>query len=327
MRRLPTVVPFALLALVWGSSFLLIAVALRGLDPGQVAGGRILLGATALLAVVTVTRHRLPRGLRVWGHLAVVGVLLCVVPFWLFAVAEERISSGLASILNATTPLMTAAITLVALRCERPDVRRLVALLVGLVGVVVVMAPWAPGDGSGGGSAAAADPVGVLACLGATACYGAAFVYLRRFVVPLGLQPLAVAAGQVGAAAGVTLLLSPWLLAGGLPTREGAATSVVALVALGVLGTGLAYVWNTRVVTDWGATRAASVTYLTPLVGVVAGAVVLDERVGWHQSLGAALVLAGALLARPARVTGRRARRPVLGGPRRPGTAPHPTAR
>jgi drug/metabolite transporter (DMT)-like permease len=278
-------VPFALLATVWGCSFALIAVSLRSFAPGQVAGGRIAVGALALLALSAATRTRLPRGARAWGHLTVVGVLLCVVPMWLFALAERSVPSSLASILNATTPLMTAAVATAALPAERLDPRRLGALLLGAGGVVLVVGPWRAGG--------SVDPGGVLACLGATACYGAGFVHLRRRVAPLGLPPVAVATGQVTGAAAVVVLAAPVLAAGPVTPRPDA---VAALTVLGAVGTGLAYVWNARVVAAWGATRASAVTYLAPVVGVAVGVLALGERLAWHQPVGGVVVLAGVLL-------------------------------
>ncbi|CAA9250034.1 MAG: Permease of the drug/metabolite transporter (DMT) superfamily [uncultured Corynebacteriales bacterium] len=167
---------FLALALVWGSSFLFIKIALEGLSPGQVVLGRLGVGALALVLLMVVLRHPPPRDPVVWGHLAVVGVLLCVAPFLLFAWAEEHISSGLASIYNATTPLMTSVVALAALREEQLTRARTVGLLTGFAGVLVVFGPW---QGLDGGATLAQ-----AACLAATASYGVAFVYLRRYVSP-----------------------------------------------------------------------------------------------------------------------------------------------
>ena len=127
------------LALVWGASFLFIKVGLEGLSPAQVVLGRLTAGAVSLVVVTTVTRRPLPRERVVWGHMFVVALLLCVVPFLLFSWAETRISSGLASIYNATTPLMTMLVALAALPSERPTRTRLLGLLVGFAGVVLVL--------------------------------------------------------------------------------------------------------------------------------------------------------------------------------------------
>lgn len=135
------------------------------------------------------------------GHLLVVGLLLCVVPFLLFAWAERHISSNLASVYNATTPLMTMAVAMLVLSSEPRTCDKTLGLLLGIVGVIVVLAPW---NGLGHSGLA-----GQLVCLGATACYGMGFTYLRRFVTPLALPSASVAAVQVSLAAVVMLALTP----------------------------------------------------------------------------------------------------------------------
>lgn len=281
-RRVPTVLQFVVLALVWGSSFLFIKVGLEGMSAGQVVLGRMLSGAITLLVTAAVMRQPLPRDRAVWGHLLVVAILLCVAPFLLFCWAEGRISSGLASIYNATTPLMTMAVAMVALPSEPRTRDRLVGLVLGFLGVLVILSPW---HGLQQTSIA-----GQLACLGATACYGAGFTYLRRFVSPRGLPAVSVACVQVGLGALVMLLLTPVVALGPMHLD---AKVVACVVALGALGTGLAYVWNTNIVADWGATNASTVTYLTPLVGVVLGVVFLGEHLTWSEPIGAVLVVVG----------------------------------
>ncbi len=273
---------YVALTLAWGSSFLLIKIGLEGLSPTQVVLGRLVAGALALGAITAVTRQALPREPAVYAHLGVVAVLLCVVPFTLFAWAEERISSGLASIYNATTPLMTALVALALLPSERLTRARAVGLATGFVGVVVVLGPW---QGLSGGTALAQ-----AACLGATASYGLAFVHLRRWISPRGLGAVPVATVQVGLAAVLALVLAP--LVATEPVQL-TARVVLAVLVLGVVGTGFAYVWNTGVVAGWGATGASTVTYLTPLVGVVLGVAVLGEDVAWHQPVGALVVVLG----------------------------------
>ncbi|WP_353112354.1 DMT family transporter [Microbacterium sp.] len=285
-RQRTILAQFVLLALIWGSSFLFVAVGLTGLSPVQVVLGRLVSGAIALALICAIGRRRLPRSPAVWGHLFVVGLLLCVFPFLLFAWAQQGISSGLASIYNATTPLMTVLVSLVALRAERPTRAGILGLIVGFCGVLIVLGPW---NGLGGGDAWAQ-----AACLGATACYGTAFVYLRRFVAPRGLDAIPVATVQVGLGAAVMLLLAPFIAM--TPVRVSPAV-VLAILALGALGTGVAYVWNTNIVAAWGATNASTVTYLTPVVGVALGVLVLSETVTWNEPVGAVVVILGIAVA------------------------------
>ncbi|MGN6609078.1 MAG: DMT family transporter, partial [Jatrophihabitans sp.] len=239
-------------------------------------------GAVTLLLLSAAGRRRLPPAGAVWVHLGVIAVLWCVVPFLLFAWAERHVSSGLASIYNATTPLMTILAALVALPAERLTPARLGGLLTGFVGVLVVLGPW---QGLGGG-----DALAQLGLLAATACYGTAFVWFRRFVAPHGLPAVTVATVQVGLAAAMLLVISPWVASAPVHLSWKVVGSVL---ALGMFGTGLAYLWNTNVINAWGATNASTVTYLTPVVGVALGAIVLDEGVRWNEPVGAALVIVG----------------------------------
>ena len=290
-------VQFVLTGIVWGSSFLFIAVALTGMTPAQVAGGRLLFGALALAAVVAVRRERLPRTVRVWAHLCVLSVSFCVVPFLLFAWAEQHVSSGLASIFNATTPIMTAIMAWAVFRVERLRPGQLVGIAVGILGVVVIIAPGAVADVGG-------STVAQLALLGATACYGFSLAYMRRFLGNAGLSGIAFAFGYIGPAAALMVLLSPMILAE--PMRL-APEVIASIVALGVLGTGLAYVWNQNTLRAWGPTRASTVTYITPVVGVFLGILVLGERLTWNEPAGAAVVFLGILLVQERIRLGRRA--------------------
>lgn len=276
---------YVLLALTWGASFFFVSVSLQGLSPAQIVLARLVAGAIALGLVSLVTRQALPRKPVVWMHLLVVAVTLCVVPFLLFAWAQQYIPSSIASILNATTPLMTMLVATIALPAERPTRSRLAGLLLGFLGVILVLAPW---RGSGAG-----ELVGYLACLGATASYGVAFVYLRRFVAPRRLAAIPVATVQVSLAAAVMLVLAPFTA---LQPVTLSPEIVLSVLAVGVIGTGLAYVWNTNIVTAWGATPASTVTYLTPVVGVALGVAILGERLGWYQPVGAVLVILGILV-------------------------------
>lgn len=168
-----------------------IKVGLRGLSALQVAAARLDFGALTLMSLLVLLRVPLPREIKVWGHIAVVSLTLCVMPFVLYPWAEQTIDSGLASIYNAATPLMTTLVTLLALRAERPNRTQLLGLALGFLGVCVVLAPWQL-IGRGG------PVLAQFACLAATLSYGIGFVYMRKYVTPLRLPALTVAAIQVG---------------------------------------------------------------------------------------------------------------------------------
>lgn len=274
---------FGALAVIWGCSFAFIQIGLRALSPVQVAAGRLGLGAAALLIVAAVTHTRLPRSRNTWVHLTVVAAVLNAVPFTLFAYGQQHISSVLAGIINAATPLATLAVIILAFPEERPTAERVAGLMVGFAGVLVVLGAW---RGFSGGALA-----GVLACLGAVGSYGIAFPYARRYLSPIGEPAIALATGQVSVAA--LQMLPVVLLTGVQPRGDLTVMIVAAMLALGVFSSGFAYILNYRIVELAGASTASTVTYLTPLVAAVVGVSLLGESVSWNQPIGGAIVLLG----------------------------------
>ncbi|MEU3460023.1 DMT family transporter [Streptomyces sp. NPDC006733] len=299
-----------LLAVIWGSSFLLMKVGVGVLPPAYVTLVRLAVGAVTLLVWLRATGARLPRGARVWGHLAVTGALVNVAPFTLFAWGEQRVSSVVAGIFNAATPLLTMVVVSVALPGERPGARRLLGMPIGFAGVLVVLGVWRGADGS--------DLAGQLACLAAAGCYAVGFPYAQRFLAGRPESTVSLSAAQVVVATAEAAVLAP-LVSGGLPSTgpDGwSPSAVVALLLLGVLGTGVAYLLNYRVIRRAGAVAASTVTYLMPLVAVVAGAVLLGEGMTWNQPVGALVVLLGVAV-------GRRGTPSGAAAPGGGGTSPH----
>ena len=281
---------YALVALTWGSSFLFAKIGLDGLAPQQVATVRTVLGGVTLVVVLLATRRRWPREPRTWAHLAVVAVFLNAVPSSLMAWAEQTVPSGLASIYNATTPIMTLAALAVLVPSERLRGRQVLGIVLGIVGVLVLVGPW---DVLTDPEVLASVP-GQVALLGMTASYGIGLAYLRRVAVASAYDPVTLATVQLTLASGMLLLVAP-VIATGPVELDG--RIVAAMIALGCVGTGLAYAWNTRLVQAWGAGRASTVTYLTPVVGVALGVLVLGERVRWNEPVGGLVVLLGIALA------------------------------
>ena len=290
-RSVPWQVLFFALGLIWGCSFLFIKLGLESFTPVQVAFGRLAIGALTLLLVARLTGTRLPSARSTWRHLVVTGLLFCSIPFTLFAYGETHVSSILAGIINAATPLATLAVTLLAFPEERPTRERIVGLLVGFAGVLVVLGVW---TGFPGGELA-----GVVACMLAVVCYGIAFPYTRRHLARTGDGPIALATGQVllGMLFLVPIVALEAFLGGGGIVTPIAADTVIGMLALGALGSGIAYVLNTRIVLVAGGTVASSVTYLTPIVAVVAGVAFLGEPVAWYQLVGTLVVLLGVAVA------------------------------
>jgi drug/metabolite transporter (DMT)-like permease len=261
---------FVLLSAIWGASFALIKVAVdAGVAPVWVALWRCLFGALALWVICLTQRAPIPRGRRTWGHAAVVAALLNAAPFTLFAYGETQVSSLLAGIWNATTPLTTLMFVLVLVPKEHPTTRRVLGLLLGFAGVLVVLGVWRAVDGG--------LLFGSLACLAATTCYGAGFAYTRRFFSGRAESASALSAVQITCATVELALITP--LIGDAPTWPGLGASA-SLVMLGAVGTGVAYILNLTVIRAAGSTIASTVTYVTPLWSTLLGAVLLAEPTG-----------------------------------------------
>lgn len=283
-----------LLAAIWGLSFVFIKVADEALAPLQVALGRMIFGSLVLIVVLVGRRDRLPRGGAVWWHLGVAGLLFNAVPFSLFAYGEQHVSSVVAGIDNATTPLLTVPFVLLLLPGERPTSERVAGLGVGFLGVLVVLGIW---RGIGGPALA-----GNLACLAAAACYGLAFAYARRFLTGRSESVVSLSTGQLLIGTLELAIVTPFTAAAPatLPGRV-----VLSVVLLGAFGTGVAYVLNNTVIRAVGATTASTVTYVVPLFATVAGISVLGESLSWNEPVGALIVIAGVAVAQ-----GRLRRRP-----------------
>lgn len=282
--------PFVLVSAIWGGSFLFIKVAVGALHPAYVAGGRVWLGAATLLLVVACLRLRLPRGAAVWGHLSVTAVFANAVPFLLFAYAEQQVSSIVAGLWNATVPVLTTLVAWAVVRVERPTGRALLGLPVGVLGVAVLLGPWQGGlAGQAGGH---------LACLGAALSYAFGFSYAARHLAARSESAPALVAGQFLAGSAALAVAAP-LLAGGLPTASAFTPPVVgSLVALGALGSAVAYLLNHHLMRTVGAVATTLSTYVIPVFSTVAGLVVLDEGLSWNQPVGGVVILAAVAVAR-----------------------------
>ncbi|MCG7205627.1 DMT family transporter [Streptomyces arenae] len=271
----------AVLALLWGSTFLWTELALRGLSPLQVTFARCAIGALVLVVACYASGHRLPTAGPVWRHIVVAALFCNALPFALFSVGQQTVDSGLAGVLNATTPLWSVilGLTLGSERGLRPV--RLAGLLLGFTGTIVIFAPWRTTGATGWGA---------LAILGAAASYAIAFTYMGRTLVRRGTPTISLSAAQLVAASGLTALAVP---IGGLDAIDPGPTVLVAAVVLSVCCTAVTFHLTYRIINDEGATDAAVVGYLLPVVSVLLGAVVLGEDLNVRVVLGMAVVLLG----------------------------------
>jgi drug/metabolite transporter (DMT)-like permease len=273
---------FAALGLIWGSSFLWIKIGVQELDPFTLVGWRLLFGTLGMVAVIATRRPPFPRQRSTWINFAVLGTINTALPFVLITWGEKSIDSAVASVLNSTVPLFTLVMAQVFLRDEPITARKALGLLVGFGGVLVLMARDLDPSGLQSGV------LGQLAVLLAALSYGAASVFARRTmrdVSPLvqAFLPMAFAdvlvwsiATQAGDPGRLPVLASTW----------------IALLWLGLLGSCAAYVIFYHLLHAVGATRTTMVTYVFPAVGMALGVVFLKERADWHLLVGAALVIA-----------------------------------
>ncbi len=273
------------LGLVWGCSFIFIELGLVFLSPFGVTFVRCALGAITLLIFAKARKVDLPKGKSIWKKLWVVAMLLNVVPGVLFAFAQQYITSALAGIINAITPLMTLIFMLLIFREEKIKREQVYGLLIGALGVMTVVGVWKELGGN--------QLIGVIALLIAVSCYGASYPYSTRNVIPLGLKPEALATGQLLMA---TMTLLPLFIFDGFSSNNYESRSIIAMLCLGIFGSGFAYIWNFSVTAAAGSAIGSTVTYITPVVAVIVGWLYLNEEIAWHEPVGALVVIIGALL-------------------------------
>ena len=275
------------LSVLWGGSFLFIGVAVQELPPLTIVALRVVLAALALHGALRWMGLRMPSGTRAWAAFCGMGLLNNAIPFTLIVWGQSHIASGLASILNATTPLFTVLVAHGLTSDERMSGRRLAGVLIGFAGVAVMI----------GGAALHSlgiDVAAQVAVLGAAISYAFAGVFGRRFKA-LGIVPMVTATGQVTASSAMLLPLAllvdhPWSLP--IPS----AATIAAMLALALVSTAFAYFLFFRLLSSAGATNTALVTFLIPVSAVLFGATLLGERLAARHFAGMALIAGGLVL-------------------------------
>lgn len=272
---------FFALGFIWGSSYLFIKLAVDDFGTFTLVALRLTVGSLLIWTVVRIAGQALPRERRIYGHLLVMAIINITIPFLLITWAEQSVASSLAAILTSPVPLIAIVLSALFLHDEPLRVNGLTGLVVGFVGVVIVTSRGLTAEGS--------SITGEIALLGAAFSYACGAVYARRNV--RGLAPMIPAAFQVTFAAVITGVLAlviehPW-------TARPDAQAVFSILWLGILGSGVAYLFVFRLFAHWGATRTTLVAYLLPVVGIVLGYLVLQEPVDGRLIVGTALVIAG----------------------------------
>ena len=272
-----------LLSILWGGSFFFNGVVLKELPPFTLVLLRVALAAFMLLPLLWLYRIRFPTGLSGWKPFIAIGLFNNVLPFSLIVVGQTYIPSGLASILNATTPLFTVAV-MTAAGEEKLQARRVAGVMVGLIGVIILH-----GDGFG---LERGQGLGVLLCLAAALSYGVSALVARR--LPSDVPPLGAATFQMLVSTAMMVVVAgaverPWQLP--MP----GATTWLAVIGLAALSTALAYIVFFQILRRSGATNVMLVTLLIPVTAILLGVLVLGETISLREIAGA-LVIGSALL-------------------------------
>lgn len=282
-----------LLSIIWGGSFFFGKVAIAEIPPLTMVLTRVIIGALALFLIARMSGIRISLDRRLAVEFAVMAVIANIIPFGLIAWSQQHLPSGLSSILNAATPLFTVLVAQTFTRDEKFTVGKLMGVLLGFIGVAVMMGPALLGQLGGYHLPAQ------LAAIGATISYGFAAVYGRRFrkIPPLAVALLQLTASSLLLLPAALAIDKPWLLP--MPSLH----VLAALVGLGVLSTGIAYILYFRVLARNGATNISLVTFLVPVSAILLGALVLDEALEPREFIGFGLIALGlaAIDGRPAR--------------------------
>lgn len=272
------------LSALWGGSFFFVGVAIAELSPLMIVTVRLLFAAVALWVLALSMGYKIPRSRKIWQAFIGMGILNNAIPFMLIVWSQTHITSGLAAILNATTPIFTVVIAGILLADERMTKSKVVGVVIGFVGVIVLVGPSAM---SGFGS----NIVAQLAVLAAAVCYGVAGVYGRRYRT-MGIAPMMAAAGQITASA---LLLLPFALLYVSPSQFAEVSTHIwlAIAALAIFSTALAYILYFRILASSGATNVVLVTFLVPVSAVLLGFFFLGEQLNPEHFIGMAIIAVG----------------------------------
>lgn len=270
-----------ILSVLWGGSFFFSEIALRDLQPLTVVLCRVSLAAIALISFVYLSGQRMPNSAKIWKAFLVMGALNNLIPFSLIVWGQTQINSSLAAILNATTPVFTVVLVHFLTHDEHLTFNRLLGVLLGLSGVIVLVGPEVLRGLN-------LQSLGLFAVLGAALSYSFAGIYGRRFQE---ISPTVTAAGMV---ASTTVMMLPLALILERPwTAKPSAIAWIALLALGLFCTAIAYIIYFRILAVAGATNLLLVTFLIPFSASILGVFVLGEKLDWTAFVGMALILTG----------------------------------
>ena len=273
------------LILIWGTSFLLINRSLIFFTPEQVAGFRLFIGAIVMLTALFINGKRLPKLGPAWLHFLIIAVVANLLPFWMIALGQTTISSGMAGLLMAAMPLVTLVLAHIFLVNEKLNRFKLMGFVVGISGVLFILGPTLLTSSN--------SLVGSLLVLAAACCYASGTIFTKRLPV---YDPLVASTGTLICAGLVSFLIWPNLFDFSL--LDVPFISGFSIVFLGVFPTAMAMLLYFHIINRAGATFLSNINYVIPVVAYFSGALVLGEVVVWHDILALLLIIAGIVLSR-----------------------------
>jgi drug/metabolite transporter (DMT)-like permease len=286
---------FALLGVIWGTSFIFTKWAAVWITPGQIVLLRVLFGFAPVLVAARASRSLRWWHLRHAHHFLVMALLATVIYYFAFAKGTALLLSSVAGMLSGAIPLFSFLAALLFLREEPLNRRCIAGMLMGFIGVLLAARPWTSG-------ASQVGLAGVLYMLGGAFSVGCSFVYARKFLSPLGIPPVALCCYQIGTALVLLLLITDMHGATRILSDRHAAVGLA--LGLGLMGTGIAYILYYFIVQHLGAMAAAGVTYIPPVVALFIGCVLASEPLRALDVVAIAAILLGVFILQSARKGG-----------------------
>lgn len=281
-------IAFGALGLIWGSNFIFMKWAAETITPEQITLLRVLFGLLPVLAYGLVRDVYRRTHLRHAPHFLVMAVLATSLYYFAYAAGTARLPSGIAGALSGAIPLFSFVAAALFLRSERVTALRLLGVLVGFSGVLLIARPWESVD--------AVDPTGVAFMLLGSVSVGLSFVYAKRFLSGLPIPAAALTTYQMGF--GLLILLAVTSFDGITDIRSDTRASIALVVGLGLMGTGVAYILYYFIVRELGAVTASGTTYIPPVVALAIGWLAVGEPLVWWDAVAVLAILAGVVIIR-----------------------------
>lgn len=283
-------VPYLLLSLTWGLSFMFIEIALPVFSPFGIAFVRNFLGAIVLWTYLFYKKIQIPKDKSVFGWIFIIGLCSNIIPVVIVPFAQTQVTSSLTGIVNAMSPIFAVIFTLLLFKHEEINALQIFGILLAFFGVAVVFGIW---------EVQSAPWWAYLFLLIAVTSFGLVAPIIAKYISPKNYPPVVLATIQVSIAA---VVLAPTFILYGFNSYDFSPAPIIAISIIGIFSTGFAFAWNYRIVSLVGSSIAATVNFVSPIVAVLAGVIILREPLTWNEPIGGAIVILGNAITQRARV-------------------------